>query len=293
MPDLKKKIWIDQIKSKMYPDTSFLNYTVDYTPLVANDQINLAEAGLDPEVLINNTTYPINTVERTDTPISLDLDLFETENTLVRLPEAAEYSYNKLESVIMGHRNSLRAKTGQKAIHAYAPASNTTKTPVLVTTGANDGTGRLRLKVADILRHKTSYDNLDYLTDKRFLVLCPLHVEDLMLEDFAAFKDIIDLVDGKPKRFAGFNMMQFTKNPIYNISTGAKVAFGAAADSNSVVSSVSFYGDEVMRADGNVEMYSTVKDPKLRATIVGFDKRFLGMPIRQQGIGAIISGKAA
>lgn len=44
-----------------------------------------------------------------------------------------------------------------------------------------------------------------------------------------------------------------------------------------------------MKADGDIYMYSRVDDPEERATIVGFDKRFIAVPIRGKGIGAIIS----
>ena len=51
---LQKQIWIDQIMNNFYPETSFLNYARDFTPFVDFDKINMAEAGVDPEVLINN-----------------------------------------------------------------------------------------------------------------------------------------------------------------------------------------------------------------------------------------------
>ena len=44
-----------------------------------------------------------------------------------------------------------------------------------------------------------------------------------------------------------------------------------------------------MKADGDIHMYATENDPKERVTIVGFDKRFVALPIRGKGIGAIVS----
>ena len=44
-----------------------------------------------------------------------------------------------------------------------------------------------------------------------------------------------------------------------------------------------------MKADGDIYMYARVDDPEERATIVGFDKRFIALPIRGKGIGAIVS----
>ena len=46
-----------------------------------------------------------------------------------------------------------------------------------------------------------------------------------------------------------------------------------------------------MKVDGDVKMYIKEHDPEQRATIIGFDKRFIAMPIRNKGIGAIVTGK--
>lgn len=36
---------------------------------------------------------------------------------------------------------------------------------------------------------------------------------------------------------------------------------------------------------------SRSKAPELRGTVIGFDKRFIALPIRNKGIGAIVSAK--
>lgn len=42
-----------------------------------------------------------------------------------------------------------------------------------------------------------------------------------------------------------------------------------------------------MKTDGDIHMYAIENDPRERAAIVGFDKRFVALPIRGKGIGAI------
>ena len=291
MSTLNKQIWISQIMENFYPEASFLNFTKDMTEHVENDKINLADCGFDPEVLINNTTYPIPIVQRADIPLSIELDLYETENTLVRSPDAVELAYDKLESVIYGHRMTLRAKSGQKAAHAFAPNTDSENTPVLVTTGDNNGEGFKRLIPEDILKLKKRYDLLDVPYDNRYLVLDPNHIEDLILYDLKAFKDITDFKNGEPNRFAGFNILQYTKTAKYNLLTKTKMPFGSVSNANTTYSSFSFSSEEVMKADGTVNMFERVNDPELRATIVGFDKRFIALPIRNKAIGAIIAGK--
>lgn len=292
MPKLTKEVWIKQLMENFYPETSFLNYVKDLTALVNNDKINLASAGLDPQVYINNENYPISIVKRNDTPLEIEMKKFETENSEVVRPDVIEYAYDQLESVILGHRNSLRTQTARLAAHTFAPQENTANTPVLATTGSDDGEGNKRLRVEDIFLLKRKYDDMDYPFDNRFLVLTPKHVEDLMLADLDTFKDIMDVSNGQPKRFAGFNMLQFTKPPIYVRSTMTKKSFGATITGNDGFASFSFYTDEVMKADGDVYMYIRKDDPERRATIVGFDKRFVAMPFRNRGIGAIVSAAA-
>ena len=123
------------------------------------------------------------------------------------------------------------------------------------------------------------------------MILHPKHVSDLLLEDIKLFKDLTNIKDGEPFRFAGFGCFSFAHTPHYreNESKLGKVPFSTTLEETDRLSSVAFYAKEVMKADGEIYMYSTEDDPKERATIVGFDKRFVALPIRGKGIGAIVS----
>ena len=247
---LNREVWIDQVKEGFYPDDSFLQKATDYSQFVDHNRLHIASAGIDPKVLVNNTTYPISVIGRDDEDNEIRLDKFETENTIVRRPEALEYSYDKLESVI-----------------------------------------RKRLRFADILALKERFDDVDVPLDERYLVLHPKHVSDLLLEDLKLFKDLTSIKDGEPLKFAGFGCYAFSRMPTYRMMDGVlkKVAFGAAAAEGDRFASFAFYAKEVMKADGDIHMYATENDPKERVTIVGFDKRFVALPIRGKGIGAIVS----
>lgn len=288
MANLQKEIWVNQIKENFYPESSFLNYVKDFSELVENNAINMAEAGVDPNVLINNTTYPIKVVQRMDKPIRIELDLFETENTLVRRPEVIQYSYNQLESVLIGHRSILRARTAEKAAHAFAPSEDGEFTPVIPTTGEAVGT-RKRITIGDILLLKERFDDVCIPLENRYLILNPKHVSDLILFDTRAFKDITDIVNGQPKRIAGFNVLQTPITPKYNSTDTTKKPFDEESKDTDTFCSFAFHGEEVMKADGEIYMYSKEDDPLERGTIVGFDKRFIAVPIRNKGLGAIVS----
>lgn len=287
---LNKEVWINQVMEGFYPDDSFLQKAKDLSEFVENDRLHIASAGIDPKVLINNTTYPIKTVEREDEDCEIILDKFETENTIVRRPDAIEYSYDKLESVIGQHRATLRKSVAMKAIHAFAPAVDTADTPVIQTSGLATN-GRKRLTFADILALKERFDDADVPLADRYIVLHPKHVTDLLLQDMELFKNLTEIKDGKPFNFAGFGFYSFAQMPVYTVEEGVltKLPFNAVKPENAQFASVAFYAEEVMKADGEIYMYSKEDDPGERATIVGFDKRFVALPIRGKGVGAIVS----
>lgn len=287
---LNKEVWINQIMEGFYPDDSFLQKAKDFSGFVENDRLHIASAGIDPKVLINNTTYPIKTVEREDEDNEIVLDKFETENTLVRHPDAIEYSYDKLESVISQHRATLRKSAAMKAIHAYAPTVDTADTPVIETTGVA-AKGRKRLTLADILTLKERFDDADIPLTDRYIVLHPKHVTDLLLQDTELFKNVTNIKDGEPFKFAGFGFYTFAQMPLYSVKDEvlSKVGFNAVKPAKAQFASVAFYAEEVMKADGQIYMYAKEDDPGERATVVGFDKRFVALPIRGKGVGAIVS----
>lgn len=287
---LNKQVWIKQILEGFYPDDSFLTKATDYSQFVENERLHIASAGIDPKVIINNSTYPIGIVDREDDDNEITLDTFATENTIVRRPEAIEYSYNKLESVIRQHRATLRKSVAMKAIHAYAPTSDTDGTPLTLTTGELVS-GRHRLCFGDILTLKERFDDAEIPLEERYLVLHPKHVSDLLLADMDFFKELTNIKDGEPTKFAGFGVFSFAQMPTYRLTDGilTKVPFNAEKADGDVFASVAFYAKEVMKADGNTKMYSREDDPEQRGTIVGFDKRFVALPIRGKGVGAIVS----
>lgn len=288
---LNKQVWISQIKEGFYPERSFLKKVEDYSDLVDNDMLHFPSAGIDPKVLVNNSTYPIKIVGREDEDNAIVLDKFETENTLVRRPDAIEYSYDKLDSVIRQHRSTLQTTTARKAAHAFAPSKDTNETPLVLTTGAASR-GRKRITFEDLLALKERFDDALIPLEDRYIILHPRHVTDLLLEDVKLFKDLTDIKDGEPTKFAGFGCYQFPFMPTYKASgeNWEKVAYND--EQTQQFASVAFYAHEVMKADGEIYMYARYDDPEERGTVVGFDKRFIALPIRGKGVGAIISATA-
>ncbi|NSW46206.1 MAG: hypothetical protein HPY79_10380 [Bacteroidales bacterium] len=283
---LNKEIWLAEIMEKFYPDWSFLSVVRDLSMFVENNTINLAEAGVDPNVLINNTTYPIPYAQRSDVPLALPLDTYDTENTLVRNIEEMETAYDKMASVVLGHKNALLNKFAQKAAHAFAPSANGTYTPVLTTSGANDGNNFKKITLDNILQLALAFDKLDAPDSGRILVLHPEHARTLAMEDKTLFKQFMEESQGFS--LFGFKVFKYSKTPVFNKTNGQKVAFGAApAPSTDTISSIAFLSTEVCKAQGDFEMFASQKDPGERGDIIGFQMRALTLPMRNKYIAAI------
>lgn len=285
---IEKQIWISMLMEGFYPSRTFLTRSVDMTAMVEYNKINLAEAGVAPEVLVDNTTFPVPTASRTDTPLELPLHTFDTKNTVVRNVEAMELAYDKMDSVVRQHRNTLQAKTAAFAANSWAPQTNKDLTPVRTTNGNPNKQGLKALTFQDILDLDAWFRSQDIDPSTMVAVLNPYHLADLMAEDMKLYKEMLT-----GNKIFGFDLYTFSQLPYYNASTGAKVAFGTAAQDTDTQCSLFYCANEVMRADGDIEVFAKYRDPEQRGDVIGFQKRFTALPIRNKYQAAIYSAKGA
>ena len=283
MMAIQKQIWTDKLMEGFYPKDDFLMASVDMTELVDYNTINLAEAGVDPAVLIDNTSYPINAATRSDVPLSITLKTLDTESTIVRNIEKKELSYNKMESVVRSHRNSLRKGAIKLAAHYWAANADGTYTPVIAATG-DLSNGYKKLKFEDILVIRAKLVALDIDITRVNIMLNPRHETDLLEQDMKLYKEII--ATGNI-----FNMRYFvnSQTPRFNAPTATRVAYGAAPAGTDTIASTLWVTDEVMKADGSVDVFAKYNDPDQKGDVINFQKRFIALPLRSKGLGAIYS----
>lgn len=261
---------------------------------VGNNVIHLNDIGADPSVLINNSAYPIATSTRTDDDIALSLNKYETTNTKVLDDELYALTYDKIGSVINEHKDTLAEKISKHILWSLTPAANNdgNKTFVIRTTGADDGTGRKRLRRADLFNMQKKLSNALIPTDNRHIVLCPEHVEDLLLEDVQLMNQLTDQGNGRTNaRIAGFTVW-FSTYSIHYDNAGAKKGFEAAVISTDRYSSTVIYSPRTWKAFGSTDMYyrEAKTNPEYRESAVGFRQWAAGGLVKAEGSGAIVSG---
>lgn len=280
MAGVFKEIFANIILSLFYPDASWLKELTDMDHMVDNNAINLAEVGADPEVVENNAVWPITPAQRTDTGIRIPLATFDTKPTHITNVEEMETSYNKAESVSRQHANTLYKKACMSAAFNLAPAAHAVNTPVLATTGATNGTYKA-MTYKDITELSLAFDAADLPQEGRILLLHPRHKADLKNEDIKLYKQM--MADGT---IDGFKIYTFTGTPKYDAVTGAKNPYGSAVGNPS---SVGIVTSEAMRAMGTIEGEPEKRWADYRGWLLGFQMRFVALPFRAYGYGAIYS----
>ena len=271
-----KGSWLERIPSKQQ--------------WVDNDVIKINEEGADPEVLINNNTYPIQVSQRPDGSIVLELYKYDTTNTVVTDDEIYALPYDKKGSVQRQHRETLEEFTEEHALHSLAPMEDTADTPVLETSGPDDGTGRKRLVKKDIRNLMTKLNKLKVPKQGRILVLSPEHLDDLLEEDADLYKNYLNHEEGKPsKKLYTFELYDSVFAPQYDGSTKQKIPFNSATVGKEA--SVAIYLKGSAKARGSVKVYmrEAKNDPENRQSVIGMRLYFLAIPYRKRGQGAIIS----
>lgn len=275
---------------------SWLDGVPDQSTIVNNDVIHLVEVGVDPDVLINNTTYPIPSQALEDKDIAVKLDKFQTKVTPITDDELYAASYDKMARVKESHANALNDSKFTKAAHALCAQQDSAKTPVLKTTGERDATtGRLRLTMTDVVALKAAMDKLGVPAENRRLVLCPDHVNDLLLVS-QTFREQynIDRATGKVGKLYGFDVYEYANTPLYT-QAGKKKNLGVAAGDGEFNCSFAFYTPRVFKATGSTKMYysEAATDPEYQRNKINFRHYFLCMPKKGDAGVVMMSGYKA
>lgn len=288
------EVWTGElVKHFSHAETAtWLDSVPDYSRYVNNSVIHLVDVGADPDVLINNTSYPIAIQELTDGDIAISLDKFQTKVTPITDDELYALSYDKIASVKERHGNSIAESKFDKAAHAFAPQSHTAKTPVLMTSGEAES-GRLMITRKDIIKLKKAFDDAKVPTKGRRLILCNDHVQDLLLIDQKFSDQYYNYTSGKIANLYGFEVYEYVNNPLFG-QDGTKKSFGAVAADGDYQASVAFYAPRMFKAGGETKMYySEAKtDPQHQRNLVNFRHMFIALPKKQEAIGAIVSKKS-
>lgn len=270
---------------------------VDVSVINAGDmseknKIYVPTSTFEPDVLINNTTYPIDAQPYTDDMVELTLDKYQTKVTTLTDDQVIGASYDRIDAAIASHARAIAKKKYAKAAHSLAPQTNGTLSPVVLTSG-DLVNGRRRLTYADLVALKAKM-NLNEDDQDLVLVLCSDHYNDLLLDRNNFGNLLIDYAAGKPApRIAGFELHSYIANPRYS-AAGAKLAFGAVPTGTDFQGSFAFAKTNVAKKTGITKQYfaPAAIDPANQVNKVNYRHYFMALPFQTGKNGAIISAQS-
>jgi hypothetical protein len=257
--------------------------------------INIPTTDFEPDVLINNSTYPIALQDYNDDTAVVALDKFQTKVTTLSDDAVLGASYDKIDAATKSHVSAINTVKFGKAIHALAPSADSAETPVVKTTGADDGAGRKKLTRADLIALKKKFDQMQCPLAGRRLVLCPDHIADLLELDQAFANQYYNYSDGKIAKSYGFEIYENVANPYYTASTSAKKSYGSVTAAGDYMASVAFYDQNVAKKTGLTKQYfaDSKIDPANQTNRLNYRHYFIVCPKRAAYIGVLISDVTA
>lgn len=287
------QLWETELSNKFRHEHGWLSAVPSRDNYVNNDAINLSEIGVDPSVLINTTLNKIPVQRREDGQKIIALNQFDTENTVITEEELVALPYDKEGSVLRQHREVLEETTGEYSLYNLAPASNSTNTPIVATTGSDNGSSRKRLTSTDIINLKKKFDDLKIPKQGRILVLCNDHVSDLLVEDLNGnFSQAYNnrATGAISTNYYGFTVYESAYNPVYN-GSNVKKAWGAAAAVTDRNASIAFYNMRAVKAKGSVQIFidRAENNPETRQSTFGARLYHVCVPKTTLGFGALVS----
>ncbi len=254
--------------------------------------IHIPTSAFKPDVLINNTTYPLAVQAYSDSEVTIQLDKYQTKPTSVTDDQVIGASYDRIDNATRSHTTAILEKKYGKAIHSLCPSTNTAGTPILKTTGADDGTGRKRLIYNDLVALKDKLDKQMAPGAGRRLVLCTDHWNDLLLDRNNFGNLLVDYNKGQvAPMIASFELYSYVNNPLITASTLVKKAYGVAGAAGDYQASVAFYTANIGKKTGMTKKYyqASEADPANQQNLIAFRHYFIVTPIEANYGGAIVS----
>ena len=308
MPTQTDGNWLNQYVAPQLL-VEFKNYKDDFIGVIPGVPTQALTAdGVRFNKLINNVGFYVdNTDDFTAKKMSgekvfVPWEKYDTDPTAVDDAEIRNLNFDKRNAVRVKHTEAFKMGIRDHIMWKLAPADSTVAgMPVLRTTGANDGTGRLRMKFADLVLFLEKVKALNLPDENQFyMILCPQHSTDLILDTASAqyFSDkniFFDPVTGAVKSVMGFKF--FTNNAaVAYTSAGVRKAKGSVLSTGDQYASIFFYAPNALyHLDATKILYKPeYEDTKSSDPTSEFRTQTYGLVdhVVDYGFGAIISGNA-
>ena len=294
------EVWENHIEGNLFKNNEFLLQSTDESQYVlAGKVVHIPQSGGLPAISVNAAFGPKTVIQRTDTDVTYNLDVYSSDPIGITEAETVESSYDKRESILVEHEESLNEAIADYILIKWAPATNIMRTTgvmrndpanvesVLANTPAAAG-NRLKFGLWDLKAVQTHMDNAKVPRNDRFALLnVDMYnqlVDDLIATKYRDASMSFDQATGEIRgNLMGFQIYKRPTALIYsNANTPAVKAYGAAGAADDNAAGLFWQKRGVGRAKGPTKFFQDQGNPIYQADIYSLSQR-MGARIRRAG----------
>lgn len=301
-----KEIWVDYIIGNLFKGNPHLESgrCFDESDQVLNGKVvHINQAGSTPQTFKNPTQFPLVAVKRADSDIIYALDNYVTNPTHIENVEKVEIAYDKMESVLGEHLETLRQLMGDDILYKWVKTytdQNAAATILRTTGGAvasHLGTGnKLKFLKEDLKRARLRM-NRDSISREGRFALIPSDMLDQLTDDSdLKVRDSaleLDMRSGTIGRLYGFEILERASTLRFtNDATPVAKALEAANADTDNDSVICWQANAVARAQGEVNFYENLDDALYQGDVYSANVRMGGRSRRADSKGLVVIAQA-
>lgn len=277
MAGIRTEAFIADIKENLFDDNKHATLGINHSAFANNLEINVPQAGGNPTVELNRSSFPATIQERTDTNLQYTMGEFTTDPFKIPNKDVAELKYNKRQSIMRQHIDAINDRIGDVAGFNYA--TDTTARQVL-TSGAADAlalapsaTGTRNAFTKEDLRKAAAIMDNDRVPKAGRTAIIDSDMYWQLFDDDTMVNSrtigAAKLPEGVVDRLFGFDIITRSKIVVFD-NANAKKAVGAAGAATDNLGAVCFQRNSISWAQTsiNVMVRDESMNPEYYATIM-------------------------
>jgi hypothetical protein len=283
-PKIPQEFWSSYIVEKLRRTNPHIALCFDESKYVKGGSIvYLPQAGAKPNVVKNRGFGAATAVQRGDTAVMYALDVFTTDPTAITVAESMEISYEKTDSVLADHTDTLAESIGDELVYNWvrgvkpAVGGGTTveflpAARQIATSGAatavnpEDGqTGtRKAFTYKEVQGQQAKFNKDNVPRDNRYAMIesymYQQFIDSLSANQMATFQASADLENGIVGKFAGFTFLE-RSSVLALTSAGVFRLPGEALAATDNLASIFWQKNSVTKALGDTKLFQDMDNP--------------------------------
>jgi hypothetical protein len=283
-PKIPQEFWASYIVEKLRKTNPHIALCYDESKFIMGGSVvYIPQAGAKPSVVKNRGFGAATAVQRGDTAISYVLDVFTTDPTALLTSEKLEISYEKQDSLLADHTDTLAESIGDELTYnwirglkpavgggvtvEFLPASRQIPTSGAATAvNAEDGqTGtRKAMTYKEVQKMQAKFNKDNVPKQNRYAMLESYmqqeFIDSLSGNQMAAFQATADLANGIVGKFAGFTFLE-RSSVLALTSAGVFRLPGEALAATDNLASIFWQKDSVTKSLGDTKLFQDFDNP--------------------------------